>query len=122
MSAPQPFATPNPPAIPLADDVRKAYQDLNNTLQSAIEGTTDLALLEALNTAQAQVDDVLTKDAMFRLHANTALFDALLTQINQTNDELQTLQAQIQSITTGFTRAGEVLGAINKVLSLIPGI
>ncbi len=122
MSSPGPFATPNPPAIPLADDVRKAYQDLNNTLQAAIEGTTNAAALEALNTAQAQVDDVLTKDAMFRLHANTALFDALLTQINQTNDELQTLQNQIQSITTGFNRAGEILAAINKVLSFIPGI
>ncbi len=122
MSSPGPFATPNPPAIPLADDVRKAYQDLNNTLQAAIEGTTNAAALEALNTAQAQVDDVLTKDAMFRLHANTALFNALLTQINQTNDELQTLQNQIQSITTGFNRAGEILAAINKVLSFIPGI
>jgi hypothetical protein len=122
LSAPDSFAVPPPPTIPLSDDARKAYQDLFNSMQEAIEGTTEVAILEALNARQADVDSVLTKDAMYRLHANVALFDALLKQINDTNDELKKLQDQIKSIAAGFDAAGQVLAAISKVLTFIPGI
>jgi hypothetical protein len=122
LSAPDSFPVPPPPTIPLTDDARKAYQDLFNSMQEAIEGTTDVAILEALNARQADVDSVLTKDAMYRLHANADLFDALLKQINDTNDELKKLQDQIKSIAAGFNAAGQVLAAINKVLTFIPGI
>ena len=87
----------------------------------AIERTTDVALLEALNTWQGEVDDVLTKDNMYRIKASSALFDALLEQINDTNEGLEKLKKQIESIATGFQIAGQVLAAINKVLSLVPG-
>ena len=122
MSVPEPGVTPGPVTIPLSTEVRKAYQDLYDSIEAAIEGTKDTALLEALNARQAEVDNVLTKDDMYRLHKNTELFQALLQQINDTNDGLAVLQSQISSIAAGFDQAGQVLAAINKVLTLVPGI
>lgn len=117
-----PFAVPARPTIPLTNEVRDAYQNLFDRMQDAIERTTNVALLEALNTWQGEVDDVLTKDNMYRIKASSALFDALLEQINDTNEGLEKLKKQIESIATGFQIAGQVLAAIDKVLSLVPVI
>ena len=122
MSAGQLSQVPPNPTIPLTDEVRNAYQDLYNTMEAAIEATADVATLEALNAKMADVDNVLTKDDMYRLHANSELYEALLKQINDTNDGLKTLQDQIESIATDFNEAGQILAAISKVLSLIPGL
>lgn len=122
MSATQSGATPGPVTIPLSTEVRKAYQDLYDSIEAAIEGKKDAALLEALNAKQADVDNVLTKDDMYRLHANTELFQALCKQIKDTNEGLEALQKQISSIAAGFNEAGQVLAAITKVLTLVPGI
>lgn len=122
MSVPELPAAPGPITIPLSTEVRKAYQDLYDTIEAAIETTKDAAVLESLNARQADVDNILTKDDMYRLHANTALFDALSKQINDTNEGLATLEKQISSIAAGFNEAGQVVAAINKVLSLVPGI
>jgi hypothetical protein len=116
-----PPATPaSPPSIPLAPAVLAAYRNLYNKYEDAIENATDPNLLAALNASQAQVDDILTKDAMYRLHADTALFQALLEQINGTNADLAKLKAQIAAIASGISTAGEIIGAINNVLSLFP--
>jgi len=122
VSVPELPAAPGPITIPLSTEVRKAYQDLYDTIEAAIETTKDAAVLESLNARQADVDNILTKDDMYRLHANTALFDALSKQINDTNEGLATLEKQISSIAAGFNEAGQVVAAINKVLSLVPGI
>jgi predicted nuclease with TOPRIM domain len=123
LSVPEPpFAVPARPTIPLTVDIRHAYQDLYDKMQDTIDQTTNVALLEALNTWQGEVDDILTKDNMYRLKASSALFDALLKQINDTNDGLDKLKNQIRSISAGFEEAGQVLAAIDKVLTLIPGI
>ncbi len=122
MSSPQPGLPPGPVEIPLSTELRKAYEDLYDTIEAAIEGTKDTAVLEALNARQADVDNVLTKDDMYRLQANTALFEALCKQISDTNEGLKELEKQISSIAAGFNDAGQVLAAINKVLTLIPGI
>jgi hypothetical protein len=116
------FSIPVAPMIPLTVEVRQAYQDLNDRMETAIENTADVAVLEPLNTWQGEVDGILTKDAMYQLHADSALFDALQKQICDTNKGLKTLQAQIEAIASHFAEAGEVLAAINKVLTLIPGI
>lgn len=118
----RPLITRVPPAIPLTPEVRQAYQDLYNKMQDAIQGTTNVAMLEALNTWQGEVDDVLTKDNMYRLRASSALFDALQKQIDDTNDGLEKLRDQIESISAGFQEGAKVLDAINQVLSLIPGV
>lgn len=111
-----------PIALPLSTELRSAYKDLYDAIEAAIETSRDTAVLEALNARQADVDNVLTKDDMYRLHQNTELFLALRQQIDDTNEGLEELKERISSIAAGFSEAGQVLAAINKVLTLIPGI
>ena len=108
------------PSIPLTDEVRTSYKNLYDKIQDAIDNNTDVAVLEALNQWQSEVDDILTKDNMYRLHANTGLFNDLLKQIKYTNKGLKTLHDQITAIASHFQQVGDVLAAINKVLTLIP--
>jgi hypothetical protein len=116
-----PPTTPPAPAIPLTPELRAAYQDLYNKYETAIENTTDIGALEALNASQLDVDNVLTKDGEYRLAANTALYAALLQQIDSTNVQLKTLQTQICAIANGVSTFADILGAIDKVLTLVPG-
>ena len=115
--------TPPPPTLtlPLAPPIRAAYQNLYDAYETDIQNTTDVGALEALNASQLDVGNILTKDDEYRLAANTALYTALLQQINSTNVDLKTLQTQILAITNGISTFANVLAAINKVLSLIPG-
>lgn len=106
--------------LPLTAEQRASYKDLLGKYQAAIENTTDPGLLETLNSSRTNVDDVLTKDAMYRLASTTALYTALLQQIVDTDAELKTLKAQILAITSGISTFGEILGAIEKVITLVP--
>jgi hypothetical protein len=112
--------SPAAPAIPLTPVLRAAYEDLYAKYETAIENSTDPGLIEALTASQANVDDTLTLDNMYRLKAITALYNALLQQIDSTNGELKALKTQILAISTGISTFGDILGAINKVLSLLP--
>jgi hypothetical protein len=110
------------PTIPLTLELRAAYQDLYDKYEAAIESTTDVGALEGMNASQLDVDNILTKDALYQLEANTALYDALLVQINSTNDDLKKLKAQMLAIANGVAIFGDVLGAIEKVLTMVPGV
>jgi hypothetical protein len=46
----------------------------------------------------------------------------ILTQIDTTNAGLKALQTKIAGVAEGISKFGEVLGAIDKVLSMVPGI
>ena len=118
------LSTPTPTArtVPLSPEVRTAYQDLYAKNQAAIEGTADFELLTALNASLADIDGLLSADDQYRLNADTAQFQAILTQINTTNGGLKTLQTKIAGIAGGIAKFGAVVGAIDKVLSLIPGV
>ncbi len=111
----------NPPAdvsIPLSPQVRAAYEDLYKKIQAAIDSTMDAATVEALNPQLAAVDQVLTKDDEYTLSKDTAIFAALKKQISDTNQGLKTLRSQIASIASHFALAGDVIAAIDKVLTL----
>lgn len=108
------------PTIPLTPEVRSAYLDLSDKYQLTIMGTADVGVLQAVLASKLDVDNILTKDNMYRLNANTALYDALLHQIRSTNAELVTLKAQIAAVAGHIATAGEVLAAITKVLTLLP--
>ena len=111
---------PPPASIPLTSEVKAAYKALYDTYEVAIENTTDPGLLEVLNASQTNVDNVLTKNAMYVLNANTALFQALTDQIKSTNDELLVLKKQIEQVADRVSMAAQVLGAITTVLNLVP--
>jgi hypothetical protein len=113
---------PPNPAIPLAAEVRAAYQDLYNKIQAALDSTMDAATVEALNAWQPEVDQVLTKDDEYKLHKDTEIFEALRTQITYTNAGLKKLRGEIQSIASHFAMAGTIIAAIDKVLGFLPGV
>jgi hypothetical protein len=119
-----PSQPPAPAALvlPLTPEQRAAYQDLYHKTETAIENTIDVGALEALNATQTDVGNVLTKDAMYQLHANTALYTALSDQIKTTNDGLAALKKQIAAISSNISTFATILAAVDKVLTLVPGI
>jgi hypothetical protein len=120
---PTPQALPTHPdtlTLPLTDPVLAAYRALYKSLQTAIQSTTDLALLQPLNDAREDVDNVLTKDTLYLLHEDAALFDALTDQIDDTNKNLATLTQQIAAIASHIAIAGDVVAAIGKLLTMVP--
>ncbi|MGB6725771.1 MAG: hypothetical protein WBE74_07680 [Terracidiphilus sp.] len=121
MATPPGSKLPASPTIPLTPDVKAAYQDLYNKMQAAIDSTMDAAALEALNAWQPQVDQILKQDDLYKMSLDTNIFAALEQQISDTNKGLKTLQTQISSIASHFAMAGDIIAAINKVLTLIPG-
>jgi hypothetical protein len=106
--------------IPLAPDVRAAYQDLYDKIQAAIDSTMDLATTEALNRWWHEVDQILTQDDEYKMSQDTNIFAALQKQIQYVNDGLKELRGQIASIASHFAMAGDVIAAIDKVLCLFP--
>ncbi|MFZ0302621.1 MAG: hypothetical protein WAL75_08050 [Terracidiphilus sp.] len=122
MATPPGSKLPASPTIPLTPDVKAAYQDLYNKMQAALDSTMDADVVEALNAWQPQVDRILKQDDEYKLSADTSIFAALQQQISDTNKGLKTLQAQISSIASHFAMAGDIIAAIDKVLTLIPGV
>lgn len=123
MSTP-PTSPAGPPAsltLPLTQEQRAAYQDLYNKYETAIENTNDPDLEAALLASQSGVESILNNDAMYQLNANTAFFDPLLKQINSTNGDLKTLKAQILAISSGISTFSDILAAITRVLTVMPG-
>jgi hypothetical protein len=110
------------PTIPLPPDVRASYEDLYAKNQAAIDSTNDFAVLQSLNASQLDIGNLLSADDQYRIHSDTAQFQAMLTQINTTNTGLKTLQTKIAGVSSKIAVFGQVVGAINKVLSLFPGI
>lgn len=113
---------PTEVSIPLSPEVRAAYQDLYDKIQAEIDSTMDATVLGTLNPQLNEVDQVLTKDDEYKLTQDTAVFAALKTQINSVNQGLKTLRAEIAATASHFATAGAIIGAIDKVLTLIPGL
>jgi uncharacterized phage infection (PIP) family protein YhgE len=109
-------------SIPLTPAVRVAYQDLYDKIQAELDGTMDVAAIEALNAWQPEVDQVLRKDELCKIASATSNLDALQKQINYTNQGLKTLRDQISSIASHFAMAADIIAAIDKVLTLVPGV
>jgi hypothetical protein len=110
------------PLIPLSPEARAAYQSLYDTYEQAIEATTDPGLLATLEASQTDVDNILTKDNMYRLHADSTLFAALTTQIKGTSTDLQKIKAQVAAVASHIALAGNIIAAIDKVISIVPGV
>ncbi len=114
-------STPVPACtIPLSPEVRAAYQVLSDKIQAALDSTMDAATVEALNPWKYTVDQVLTQDGEYKLSQDTNIFAALQKQIKSANDGLTELRGQISSIASHVAMAGDIIAAIDKVLSLFP--
>jgi hypothetical protein len=122
MSTPQANSLPTDIAIPLRPDLKAAYQDLYNKIQAAIDSTMDAATVQALNPQLYEIDQLLTKNDEYTISSDTAIFQALKTQIDSVNQGLTKLRGEIDSISSHFAMAGTVIAAVDKVLSLIPGL
>jgi hypothetical protein len=109
-----------PPTIPLTDQARAACEDLYAKLQAALDNTDDPGVYEELSAARTDVDNILTKDTEYRLQANTALYEALLGQIQDTTLSLKSLHDQILAIDNRLEIFGDVVGALAKVVSILP--
>jgi len=116
MSTPS-TALPASPAIPLSADLRAAYQDLYDKLEAEYQTNPDATAREAIGPVRDNVEDVLTKDDLYKFNADTALFSALLQQIDDTNTGLKTLQSQIAATASHFKTADSIVAAASKVLS-----
>lgn len=110
------------PTIPLAPDVRASYEAVYAKNQAAIDTTNDFEVLKALNASQLDIGNLLSADDQYRIHADSALMQTILTQIDTTNAGLKALQTKIAGVAEGISKFGEVLGAIDKVLSMVPGV
>jgi hypothetical protein len=106
--------------LPLSAAVRKGYEDLYASVEAAIEGIDDGALLETLNDVHDGIGAVISADNRYRLEQNTALFEALLKQATDVNCALKKLQDQIAGIATGMERLGDVAAGIEKVMGMVP--
>lgn len=122
MAKVSPQSLPQNPSIPLSPTLKAAYQNLYDTLDSAVNSTMDLATIEALNPMLDQVDQVLTQNDEYTLHQDTNVFASLQKQIKSVNDGLTTLRGQVKAIASHFAMAGDVIAAIDKVLGFfVPG-
>jgi hypothetical protein len=110
------------PTIPLTPDLRASYEAVYAKNQAAIDTTNDLEVLKSLNASQLDIGNLLSADDQYRIHADSALFQTMLTQINTTNTGLKALQTKIAGIAQGISTFSDVVGAIDKVLSMVPGI
>jgi hypothetical protein len=116
-SQPDPDASP---IVPLSDAARAAYQDLYHKIQTAIEETADAIALTTLNDSRSSIDDVLTKDNIYRLQLNTIKFSEVYDQVKQANGQLSTLKTRITAVSSHIRTAAEIVAAIDKVLTIVP--
>lgn len=112
----------NAPSFPLAPEVRAAYQDLYDKMQSAIDSTMDATTVEALNPGLNQIDEVLTKDDIYKLAQNTENLKGLKKQIQAANEDLMKLRDQVESIASHISLAGDIIAGIEKILTLVPAL
>jgi hypothetical protein len=117
LSTTPPGNLPTAPTIPLPDDQRTAYENLYNLLETQYQSTADPVVLGAIGPARDNVGNILTKDDMYKLNQDSALFAALEAQITSTNQGLQTLQTQVAATASHFSTAGDILAAVTKVLT-----
>ena len=110
-----------PPLSPLTDEQRADYHDLYDKLQTAMEdNASDPTVYLPLKDARSDVDAILTKDTLYRLQANTALYQSLVTQIKDTNVDLAQLKAEILAIDDKLQRFADVVAAVDKVITKFP--
>jgi len=114
---------PPAPALPPAftnPDIVDAYKALYDILGRAYWDASDLNAKDTIQGARDHIYEILTDLNRARLEANTALFLALKSKIDDNNKALDDIKEKINSITKNISTASSVIAAIAKVLSIAP--
>ena len=98
------------------------YQAAYDALGKAYWDASDINNKDLIHGAQQAIGDILTAIDEQQLAANTELFIQLKPKLKAINDALTQIQKQITNITKNIDTAATVISAINKVLSLWPGL
>jgi hypothetical protein len=113
MSTPSPSILQNP-------DAAATYQDVYDALGRAYWEASDIHSKDLVYGAQEAIGEIITALDENDLANNTNLFIQLRPKIAAVNASLQTIQAQISTITKNIGTASTVIAVINKALSLFP--
>jgi hypothetical protein len=109
-----------PPPILQNPDAAATYQAVYDALGRAYWEASDINSKDLIYGAQEAVGEIITALDQQGLASNTDLFLQLQPKIAAVNTSLQTIQAQISTITKNINTAATVVSVINKALSLFP--
>ena len=109
-----------PPSILQNPDAAATYQAVYDALGRAYWEASDINSKDLIHGAQEAVGEIITALDEQGLASNTDLFLQLQPKIAAVNTSLQTIQAQISTITKNIGTASTVIAVINKALSLFP--
>jgi len=108
------------PSILQNPDAAAAYQNVYDALGRAYWEASDINSKDLVYGAQEAIGEILTALDEQDLANNTNLFIQLRPKIAAVNASLQTIEAQISTITKNIGTASTVIAVINKALSLFP--
>ena len=114
------MSTP-PKSILQNPDTAATYQAVYDNLGRAYWEASDIDNKDLIYGAQEAIGEIITALDQQGLATNTNLFLQLQPKIAAVNAALQTIKAQISTITKNVQTASAVIAVINKALSLFPG-
>ena len=103
-------------------DLGDTYQETYDAIGRAYWDASDVASKDLIHGTQEAMAKIITAIDEDDLAHNTTLFMELRPKINAVNAALEEIKDNIAKITKNIDTAEDVLAAINKLLSLMPGI
>lgn len=103
-------------------DLGDAYQDTMDAIGRAYWDASDVASKDLIHGTQEAIGKIITAIDEDELAHNTTLFLKMKPKIIAVNAALEEIKDSIAKITKNIDTAEDVLVAINKLLSLMPGI
>jgi hypothetical protein len=100
----------------------QAYRDLYDALGRAYWEASDIKDKDTIQGIRDHIYEILTDLNIEKLQANTELFFALKSKIEDNNDALGDIKKKIAKITKNLSTVASVISAISKVLSLAPSL
>lgn len=116
------MASPAQPSIPFGNDVAAAYQAAYDNLDKAYWEASDIDSKDFIHGTMSALSEIISDTDEQDLAANTALFEALEPKIKAANQALNKIKEEIAKITKNIATAGMVVAAINKAVSMFPGL
>jgi hypothetical protein len=101
-------------------DAAATYQAVYDALGTAYWEASDINSKDLISVAKEAIGEIITALDQQGLASNTDLFLQLQPKIAAVNASLQTIQAQISTITKNINTAATVTAVISKALSLFP--